>query len=388
MLELAIAGIAAVSGAALVYVLYFSRVLKSHSIAKLERTIEDAQKSIIDFAKVSMIVNTFNEAKVIGRKLANISELNYPTDKIEVIVIDDASTDGTAEIAEQKLLEHRLLGKVIRNPSRIGLNRSLNIAMAEAANSLVCITDSDVLLEKNALVNCVSVLEKNEDIGGVTGKIQPVFEGEGVAQTNESVYRGFYHGSMVGESSIHSAFPGNGPLIIFNKSKVPYVIPADYGSTDGNVAMNVIKAGLRFVYIPNAIVFEPVPEDLGQQRLQKIRRAKRLIQVFFHNRDIFLNKKYGGFGRTVFPLKLLMVSAVPVLAFAGLGLIAASVVLSQNLALQMFSAVSLLSFVGVFFFWKRLGRLISSFGFHQVYLLVGLFSSIRKCVYWKTIKRK
>ena len=110
---------------------------------------------------------------------------------------------------------------------------------------------------------------------------------------------------MLGESSLHSAFPGNGPLIVFDKSKVNSPIPEYHGSTDGNIAMNIIKSGVRFVYVSNAVIFEPVPENLGQQRLQKVRRAQRLIQVFLHKKGVFFNKKYGKFGRVIFPLKVL-----------------------------------------------------------------------------------
>ncbi len=389
MLWLALLGLALISVVCLIYMLYFFSVLRNRkSIANFQEVLLSCQKSDSISEHVSIIVSTYNEAKVIGRKLENIAELNYPLEKIEVLVIDDASTDGTGDIAKKKMQEQRILGRVIKNSNRIGLNRSLNVAMEEATHSLVCITDSDVILEKNALKNAVAVLKGFKGAGGVTGRIQPIFEGEGVAQTNESVYREFYDKSMLGESSLHSAFPGNGPLIVFDKSKVPFSIPVDYGSTDGNIAINIIKSGLRFIYVPNAVVLEPVPENLGQQRLQKVRRAKRLIQVFLHNMDILLNKKYGNFGRRIFPLKLLMVSVCPVLMFSGLIFVAVSVFLSQNVALYTFSLIAIFSIIMIFLFFRQLGAKLSSFVFHQVYLIVGLISSMRKSIYWKTIERK
>jgi cellulose synthase/poly-beta-1,6-N-acetylglucosamine synthase-like glycosyltransferase len=182
---------------------------------------------------VSIIVSTFNEENVIERKIKDISKLNYPANKMEILVYDDSSSDMTQMIAEKAIKESGLDGTVIRSVSRLGLNRSINVAVAKAKHNIVCITDSDVLLEKDALKNAVVVLKKFEHAGGVTGHILPVFEGEGVAQNTESSYRDFYHTSMLAESSIHSAFPGNGPLIVYDKSQVPSPIPLDYGSTDG-----------------------------------------------------------------------------------------------------------------------------------------------------------
>ncbi len=368
---------------------YYLRVIRNKELsAKFQGELSVVQDSSSDLAPVSIIVSAYNEAEVIGRKLVNISQLNYPLDKIEVVVIDDGSVDGTAGIAEEKISELKLSGRIIKNTKRIGLNRSLNIAMNEAKHNFVCVTDSDVTLEKDALRNSVRVLTGLKDVGGVTGRIQPIFEGDGFAQSNESAYRKFYHQSMLGETSLHSSFPGNGPLIIINKSLVSTTIPVDYGSTDGNIAANVIKSGLRFVYVPNAVVFEPVPEDLGQQRLQKVRRAKRLIQVFLHNSDLFLNKKYGKFGSIVFPLKYLMIVVCPSLMLIGLGLYIVSIALFSSLWFQVVSVGALFFVIGVSSVWKSFGRWLSSFVFHQLYLVVGLFSSMRKSVFWKTIDRK
>jgi len=329
--ELLLTGFILLAVAFAVYVAYFFLVIKNRrSIERFHSTLSTLQNSSSDPKPVTVIINTFNEAKVIDRKLTNTSQLNYPLDKLEILVIDDASVDGTADIAVNKIRELNLSGRVIRNPARIGLNRSLNIAMSAAKNNYVCITDSDVILEKDALIKAVSVLKGFKNAGGVTGKILPVYNGAGVAQSTESSYRTFYSSSMLGETAYHSAFPGNGPLIVFDKSLVPTTIPVDYGSTDGNIAMNVIKSGHRFVYVENAVVFEPVPEKLAQQRLQKVRRAKRLIQVVLHNKSVFLNGKYGEFGRVIFPLKFLMLILCPLLMTIGFGLFALGVAFSAN----------------------------------------------------------
>jgi cellulose synthase/poly-beta-1,6-N-acetylglucosamine synthase-like glycosyltransferase len=307
---------------------------------------------------------------------------------MEIIVFDDSSTDGTAEIAEKTIREKQLSGKVVRNSPRIGLNRSLNAAVTGAKNNLVCITDSDVLLEKNSLRNSISVLQSFKDAGGVTGHIQPVFEGKGMAQTTEASYRGYYHDSMLAESALHSAFPGNGPLIVYNKMEIPTPIPVDYGSTDGNIAMNIIKKGLRFIYVPNAIVYEPEAENMEDQRLQKVRRAKRLLQVLLHNTDISFNQKYGFFGSRIFPIKLMMMSLSPILFLIGTILTAMGLILSQNTILYALAGIVLVGAAGVFAVSKKLRSFFSSFVLHQVYLIVGLFSASRKSVFWKTIDRK
>lgn len=385
-----VTGLVMFSVVAAVYGLYFKFVLGRKKLISsfVDALLSFQNSSNTNLPNVSVIVSTFNEAKVISRKIENISELNYPKDKLEVIVYDDASNDKTPEIAEKTLIEKKLDGNVVRNLNRIGLNRSLNAAVAQAKHNLVCVTDSDVLLDKDALKNSVSALQGFKNAGGVTGHIEPVFEGKGVAQNSERSYRGFYHESMLAESALHSAFPGNGPLIVYDKTKIPSLIPKDYGSTDGNIAINVIRNGFRFIYVPNAMVFEPSPENLGQHRLQKIRRAKRLLQVFIKNRDISLDRKYGSFGRKIFPLKLLMMALCPILLMLSLSLLTVYIALSRNVFLYGITSTFLIGASISLISFKRAGSLISSFILHQLYLVIGLFTSFRKSVYWKTIDRK
>jgi len=381
-------GFASVSFVLSIYLLYFAFIYRNATeIAGYVNKIKHLQQLDPNLPKLSIIIPAYNEAKVIRRKLENISHLDYPIEKLEVIVIDDRSNDGTEEIARKVLAESGLNGKVLENSKRIGLNESLNIAIPEASNSLICITDADVTLEKSALRNSVAVLKKFDGAGGVTGRIEPIFSEEGIAAKSERSYRNYYHQCMLAESSLHSAFPGNGPLIIFNESLVHSLIPVNYGSTDGNIAINIIKSGQRLLYVPNAVVYEPVPETVGQQKLQKVRRAKRLIQAFLHNMDVFVNEKYGKFGTLIFPLKFLMHVVCPILTFLGTVSILTFIVLSENFLFQFAFILALMSLLVILTIQHSVRDFLLSFLFHQVYLMLGLISLLKRSSVWKKIER-
>lgn len=388
LLLLIIIGFASISFVFSIYLLYFAFIYRNTTeVARYVSKIEHLQSNP-NLPKLSIIIPTYNEAKVIRRKLENISHLDYPIEKLEVIVIDDCSNDGTEEIAEKTLAEFKLNGKVLKNSERIGLNESLNIAIREASNTIICITDADVTLEKSALRNSVAVLEKFEGAGGVTGRIKPVFSKEGIAAKSESSYRNYYHQCMLAESSLHSAFPGNGPLIIFNESLIHSFIPVNYGSTDANIAINIIKSGQRLLYVPNAVVYEPVPETVSQQKLQKVRRAKRLIQAFLHNMDVLVNEKYGKFGTLIFPLKFSMHVVCPILTFLGAISILLFIVLSENFLFQFAFVLFLMSLLIILTIQHHVRDFSLSFLFHQVYLLLGLISLLNRSSVWKKIERK
>ena len=100
---------------------------------------------------VSIIVPTYNEARVIEQKLSNIAQGTYPLSRLELIVIDSASSDGTASIAREFLNLNRLNGKVVEENMRTGKSAALNIGLGRATGELVCISDAECRWDKNAL---------------------------------------------------------------------------------------------------------------------------------------------------------------------------------------------------------------------------------------------
>ncbi|HEX4919380.1 MAG TPA: glycosyltransferase, partial [Candidatus Bathyarchaeia archaeon] len=87
---------------------------------------------------VSIIVPTYNEASVIETKLSNIVENGYPSQKLQFIVVDSASTDGTADRARRFIEQHNLRGEVIEETSRTGKSGALNLGLTHATGELIC----------------------------------------------------------------------------------------------------------------------------------------------------------------------------------------------------------------------------------------------------------
>lgn len=370
------------------YLLYFLIIYRNTDLVTRYLTKLRALQQVKEpLPKISIIVSAYNEAKVIRRKIQNLAQLTYPSGQIEVLVIDDCSQDATGDLAVKALAEYQLPGRVIRTPTRLGLNQSLNHAFQLAQHPYICVTDSDVTLAPDALLNAVTVLAHFDEAGGVTGRIVPVHDHEGLATHSESDYRIYYDRAMLTESAVHSAFPGNGPLIMF-KAFPNASIPVTYGATDANIVMNVIKQGKRLLYIPNAVIYEPVPETLSQQRLQKVRRATRLIQAFLHNADVFMNGVYGQFGQLLFPLKFLLHVVCPLLLVIGVVAFIPFITLYAPPMVQLVAGSLLGGAIVVVASFQKIRSFVLSFLFHQLYLVLGLLSLPRQSRTWQTIDRR
>jgi len=125
--------------------------------------------------RVGVLVPCRNEAAVVGRRLANLARLEWPPGEAHrLIVVDDGSTDATAELARAGLAPFTSLGvaaEVAVNELRPGKNGAIETGLARLADSvdLVVLTDADVLVEPDALAALVRAFERDERLGMACG---------------------------------------------------------------------------------------------------------------------------------------------------------------------------------------------------------------------------
>jgi cellulose synthase/poly-beta-1,6-N-acetylglucosamine synthase-like glycosyltransferase len=125
--------------------------------------------------KISLIVPTKNEGVVIKRCLDGILDINYPKDKMEVIVVDGDSKDNTCRICHEYAKNYPSLIKVIVETTSKGKPAALNLALAATTGEIVGIFDADSLPEKDVLTK-VSSYFKDEKIVAVQGRTTSINE--------------------------------------------------------------------------------------------------------------------------------------------------------------------------------------------------------------------
>jgi cellulose synthase/poly-beta-1,6-N-acetylglucosamine synthase-like glycosyltransferase len=373
---------------AVIFGLYFSKVIKTPLRAEYLRQLGQATSQSLDsdaLPKISILIPAYNEETVIESKLRDVARMDYPLSKCEVILIDDSSTDHTRAIAERMFKELCLPGRIVCNSERTGVNGCYNAGLRESTGDLIATTDSDVMVDHDALLKGVKALAAFRDVGGVTARMAPMSPAHTTAVQIERSYRDFYDNSMfVAESAIHSTFPGYTNFLLARKTAFP-IMPS-YGSSDGNISLSIIRQGLRFICVPTILFYEPIAENLHEQVRQKTRRAARMIQSALANRDLLFSDKCGAFGDLVFPLRLLMMTVTPVLSLVGFVAILVIMVI-----MSVYWVVAAALFLFTLYAGSRLEssklNLVWSLIVHQCYLMVGLFLSLKKGGVWNPIQR-
>jgi cellulose synthase/poly-beta-1,6-N-acetylglucosamine synthase-like glycosyltransferase len=368
------------------YVILVLRNRKINDYLELVTRATSAKPNPEDLPNVTIIMPACNEENSIPMKFSNFAEMKYPIEKIEVLVLDDCSTDRTCEIADGFLKRLGFRGEVLRNAYRMGPNASYNVGVPRAKGSLILRTDADVLIEPDALTRAVQIMARIENVGGITGTMDTVKERATSATGLEENYRGLFDQMSTAESALYSTFSGGGGFALLRKSSFS-PIPIDRGSTDANISLSIIRKGLKYVYVPCVFSCETITHRLGEQIRQKVRRASRLLQSTLLNKDILFKKEYKEFGTVIFPLRFAMLLLCPPLVL--LGLLSVLVFFSSfSIAIAVFSAFGFCVFLYVGAKVKiKLVSSVASFLFHQFYLLLGLVFLERNKSIWKSVER-
>ncbi len=219
---------------------------------------------------VSVIVAAHNEEDVIERRLENLLALDYPADKLELVVTSDASTDRTHDLVEH--IGERV--RLIVNP-RGGKVAAQNRAVRETAGEIVAFTDANATWATDALRRLVANFADPE-VAYVCGQL--VLEAAD-GSNREGVYWRYELAQRLAESRLGSITGGNGSIYAVRRSDYVEVDPK-WGH-DLSFPYRMVQAGRRAVYEPAARAFErPTPSNETEYR--------RKVRMFEHCWEITL----------------------------------------------------------------------------------------------------
>jgi len=116
---------------------------------------------MIESPLVSVIISTHNRKEMLSRLITSLFQSTYPKEKIEAIVVDDASTDGTYKYITRQFPEV----KIVRNSREKWVSASRNIGIKKATGNFIFLIDDDNVLDGRTLIEILKVMLKNIKIG-------------------------------------------------------------------------------------------------------------------------------------------------------------------------------------------------------------------------------
>ena len=247
---------------------------------------------------VTILISAYNEVGVITEKISNTLSLDYPIDKLEIIVISDCSDDGTDEAVQAF---NRPNVKLLRMPDRGGKTLGLNAAVQVSLGEILVFSDANAMYEQQALRNITRNFF-DPKVGAVIGE-SAYADSEGNAQESESLYWKYETNIKVLETSIGSVVGGDGAIYAIRKTLYK-PMPADALSDFVN-PIQIVMSGYRCIYEPTAKSIEEATDNMEKEFRRKVRIVNRAWRALWAMPSVLNPFKYGFFSIEVLSHKLL-----------------------------------------------------------------------------------
>lgn len=271
----------------------FMNAFMSASILMDRRPV---RRALAHYPPIAVLVACYNEEASIGDTLESLARQQYPGE-VEVLVLDDGSTDASVAIAQTaavRLSRHGFAIRVLPQGVNRGKSHVLNVGLEATSHELVVTVDADSYVYQQGLRAIVerlltdppgtaavagAVLARNSRVNWLT-KAQEWDYFHGIAAVKRM--QSMYHGTLVAQ----------GAFSIYRRSALLAVggVPHCVGE-DIVVSWALLKAGHRIGFAEDACLFTNVPESLGQFARQRQRWSRGLIEAFQRHGRLLLKPR-------------------------------------------------------------------------------------------------
>lgn len=279
------------------YFTFFHLILWVESKDKLKKgKLKNSQ-----LPAVSILMPAYNEEKIIGQTLKKLVSIDYPKNKLEIIVIDDGSKDSTYNIAKKFESKNvRVLSK-----KNTGKASSLNFGITHAKHEFVAVMDADSFLSKDALRQCMAYFDE-EDVAAVTSHI--------LVKRRKTIWEKLQHTEHMivnmmrkaqEQANVINVTPG--PLSIYRKKFLEKVGGFDEKSIieDVEIDWRLLRHGYKIKMAFDAMVYSIYPDTFKmwwKQRRRWVLGGMQTVVKYFG--DLF-NRKTHGVGNWIVPTNLI-----------------------------------------------------------------------------------
>lgn len=318
---------------------------------------------------VTLIIPTYNESSVIESKIQNTNTINYPENRLQIILIDSASTDNTYQICKNYINNNKMRFsiKLIHEQDRQGKSHALNTALKYAKGEIIATSDADSYWEPSTLRNAIKFFS-DPSIGAVTGREEIRNLEESIHTESEGLYRKFYYILRLGESKIHSTLIFQGESL-YRRSAFHLFEDKPGHSDDTGTVINIISNGYRCIFTPEAIFHDTAARSLQGKISLKSRRAQHLIAGFLHAASLKIT------GKLPIPLSIVLFNLFmhilsPILL--SIGIIVGMVTMITYFEYMWIFLLIMLTFLSI----RTLRLMTISYLSSNISLLIGFFRHI------------
>lgn len=268
---------------------------------------KQSQRKLKKYPSVSIIVPCWNEETTVSKTVHSLLNLDYPKDKLKIMVVDDGSMDNTWNVV-QKFKNNPQIQ--LYKKENGGKYTALNLGLSKNKSDLVGCLDADSYVHKDSLRKIVTYFEDKKTMA-VAPSIK-LWEPKNVLQLLQKVEYGFGIFTRKMFHYMKAIYITPGPFSIFRKEVFEKIGGYEHAhnTEDIQIALRMQKSGMKIVHAHNAFVYTVPPKTLPKLMKQRVRWSYGFIKNAYDFRDMFFKKQYGNVGLLILPMASLSVISV------------------------------------------------------------------------------
>lgn len=239
---------------------------------------------------VSVSVPAYNEEHQIDELIASLLALDYPKDRLQLLIVSDGSTDRTDEIVQGYADDGVQL---LRMPERGGKTKAEYAASEHITGEIIVNTDASIRIRPDALRPLVSVFQDHQ-VGCASGRDVSVGSADSAANVGESGYVGYEMAVRDLETRVHGIVGASGCFYAIRADLHRLPLPESL-SRDFAAALHTREHGFRPVSVRDAVCYVPRSASLRKEYRRKVRTITRGMQTLWFKRALMNPFRYGLF---------------------------------------------------------------------------------------------
>ncbi len=262
-----------------------------------EKQIVD--KKHFEFPSCTILIPAHNEEIVIGNTIEAMLKLEYPEDRLKIMVINDGSKDQTRKIIESysKKDSRVVLFNVPEGMGGKGKSRALNLGIQQVSSEVIAIYDADNTPDPKALYYLVASLVSDKELGAVIGKFRTVNKNKNLLTRFINIETlSFQSMLQAGRWQLHKIATLPGTNFVMWKWLVDELNGWDEEALteDSELSIRIYELGYKIKFLPYAITYEQEPEKWSvwiKQRVRWVRGNNYVLAKFVKGIPNFKNKR-------------------------------------------------------------------------------------------------
>ncbi len=250
--------------------------------------------------RVSVVIAVYNEENSVAKRIENVLAMDYPADKLEVIIASDGSVDRTNEIvAEYAARDSRVK---LLELDRAGQSSTINSAVREASGEIIIRTDAATRFSPDVVKKLVSCFA-DENVQCVVGRITMLPLEEAPYNVSESLYWRFETRLRDLEALAGIAFVGSGPCMAIRSDYYPSL--RGDAVEDLTTTLKIIEAGGRIMQISDLDAYDYMDGPTSGQVRARTRRVTMALNSIWQSRAMLNPFRYPGYAFSIMSHKII-----------------------------------------------------------------------------------